>query len=694
MNRITRLTGLVTAVALLFCACAPAASPSSSEAEKLTQNLTIQLLPTAEAPAAPSTEGAGQPEDAPSTPAPMVETPQPTPSYEGGTLTLPSDATATLSLGEMEGTAIALTLPEDWATATFEEGKLVVHGVKPGTATLTMTGTKEGYEPVEATLVIVVTQPPVHLALTPRGDASSWPQMLPGGSFTFQVDAQPPEAVLLVESDDPAVKAALTGNLLTLTATADGTATVTLSASCPGYENATLPIPVEVAATRTSLSLSSPKLGGSGTLALQNGETAILTAKSDNGAKITYTATGSGVFSVTQADNRFTVNALAEGSGKIEFTATAEGLPQTRKTVTVTVSRPKLTLTGPATLTGKPGAAVTANCPVTPADAVVSVSSTSPGVTASWKNGVLTATAKEPVPTATLTLTAQKEGYATVTHSIRFSAVEEQGTLTLSVSPTTLDMGDSTDGKKTFDITATATPSGAKITFTPGGNVSVVSQSGGNAQVVVSGKGTLTIHAAKEGYAPAERLLEVTNIPAKSTAVDISSYGDEVVRLVNRERSKNGLPPMEELYELTSAADTRAMELSQSYGHVRPNGQRFYSIFGVTENYYYGENVGKGQRTPAEVMREWMASSGHRSNILDPAYTGIGVGVYQKGNTIYWVQIFKNDVSEEEYTPPEEEESSQSDTESSAPESSEPPANSTPESSTPDGNQADPPPAA
>jgi len=54
-----------------------------------------------------------------------------------------------------------------------------------------------------------------------------------------------------------------------------------------------------------------------------------------------------------------------------------------------------------------------------------------------------------------------------------------------------------------------------------------------------------------------------------------------------------------------------------------------------------GENIAMGQRTPQEVVNAWMSSPGHRSNILSPAYTQIGVGLAKKSNGVcYWTQMF------------------------------------------------------
>ncbi len=42
-----------------------------------------------------------------------------------------------------------------------------------------------------------------------------------------------------------------------------------------------------------------------------------------------------------------------------------------------------------------------------------------------------------------------------------------------------------------------------------------------------------------------------------------------------------------------------------------------------------GENIAAGQTTPQEVVAGWMDSDGHCSNIMEPAFTEIGVGLAQ-----------------------------------------------------------------
>jgi uncharacterized protein YkwD len=51
----------------------------------------------------------------------------------------------------------------------------------------------------------------------------------------------------------------------------------------------------------------------------------------------------------------------------------------------------------------------------------------------------------------------------------------------------------------------------------------------------------------------------------------------------------------------------------------------------------WGENVAYGYGDCVAVMKGWMNSTGHRKNILNPAFTSIGVGVARAANgTLYW----------------------------------------------------------
>lgn len=117
----------------------------------------------------------------------------------------------------------------------------------------------------------------------------------------------------------------------------------------------------------------------------------------------------------------------------------------------------------------------------------------------------------------------------------------------------------------------------------------------------------------------------------------------QVVDLVNAERAKAGVPALSIHNGAARAAKVRAEETVRSFSHTRPDGRDFATALTEAGVSYSsaGENIAYGQRSPQAVMDQWMNSAGHRANILNPNFTGIGVGHYESANgTNYWTQLF------------------------------------------------------
>lgn len=121
------------------------------------------------------------------------------------------------------------------------------------------------------------------------------------------------------------------------------------------------------------------------------------------------------------------------------------------------------------------------------------------------------------------------------------------------------------------------------------------------------------------------------------------SFAEQVVKLVNEERTKAGLKEVTLDTNIEAAALVRAKEIEKSFSHTRPDGRHFSTALQEQSVNYKGagENIAWGQSSPEAVMNAWMNSEGHRANILNANYTKIGVGYYQntKG-TNYWTQLF------------------------------------------------------
>jgi len=137
-------------------------------------------------------------------------------------------------------------------------------------------------------------------------------------------------------------------------------------------------------------------------------------------------------------------------------------------------------------------------------------------------------------------------------------------------------------------------------------------------------------------------------LPANAATAGLAA---EVVRLTNAERANDGRTALAATHsKLNAAAQKRAEEIGAKYdsNHLRPDGRKWSTVFeefGISYR-VAGENIARGQKSPAAVVAAWMNSEGHRSNILglEANYNYIGVGVYEKKDgTLCWVQLFLND---------------------------------------------------
>lgn len=129
--------------------------------------------------------------------------------------------------------------------------------------------------------------------------------------------------------------------------------------------------------------------------------------------------------------------------------------------------------------------------------------------------------------------------------------------------------------------------------------------------------------------------------PAPATAEE--DFRLAVVELVNRERAAEGLPALTWDEDLAAAAAVRSREIQSSFSHTRPNGSSCFSALQEAGVAYRqaGENIALGQRTPEQVVRDWMNSPGHRANIMNSAYSRIGVGLAAASSGGYaWAQFF------------------------------------------------------
>lgn len=124
-----------------------------------------------------------------------------------------------------------------------------------------------------------------------------------------------------------------------------------------------------------------------------------------------------------------------------------------------------------------------------------------------------------------------------------------------------------------------------------------------------------------------------------------SVQAEQVLKLVNEERKKQGLKSLTLSASLNKVASLKSKDMRDNnyFSHQSPTyGSPFEMMqqFGITYK-TAGENIGGGQQTAQDVMDAWMNSSGHRANILGKNYTELGVGYVTGGSyRTYWTQEF------------------------------------------------------
>ncbi len=138
-----------------------------------------------------------------------------------------------------------------------------------------------------------------------------------------------------------------------------------------------------------------------------------------------------------------------------------------------------------------------------------------------------------------------------------------------------------------------------------------------------------------------EKPTENTNNNITNT---VQSIELEVVKLVNEERKKVGLAPLNYNAELSKVARIKSQDMADNnyFSHNSPTYKDPFTMmknFGISYR-TAGENIAKGYSNAQSVMNGWMNSSGHRANILNPNFGTIGVGYVTKNGTTYWTQMF------------------------------------------------------
>jgi uncharacterized protein YkwD len=123
---------------------------------------------------------------------------------------------------------------------------------------------------------------------------------------------------------------------------------------------------------------------------------------------------------------------------------------------------------------------------------------------------------------------------------------------------------------------------------------------------------------------------------AAAQGFNVDQFKDQVLVLINEQRAVNGMPALQRVAALDTAAQGYSNTMMQAtaggsiyLAHTGPDGSTLAGRVSDTGYGWYslGEDLAAGQTTPDQVVAQWMSSPQHRENILNPSFGDAGVGI-------------------------------------------------------------------
>ena len=137
--------------------------------------------------------------------------------------------------------------------------------------------------------------------------------------------------------------------------------------------------------------------------------------------------------------------------------------------------------------------------------------------------------------------------------------------------------------------------------------------------------------------------------PPPPAIVDPAVLAADALTAINAQRTAAGLTPLQLDPGLVVVAGERVEDMVQKgyFSHTSPTGETFVTLMdrhGVPHS-VCGENIAYNNypdnETVAVAVSTWMASPGHRDNMLNPYFTRVGVGVARDGAGMkYYTVVF------------------------------------------------------
>ncbi len=125
-------------------------------------------------------------------------------------------------------------------------------------------------------------------------------------------------------------------------------------------------------------------------------------------------------------------------------------------------------------------------------------------------------------------------------------------------------------------------------------------------------------------------------LAAPVAAADVQAAEQAILQRTNQLRAAEGRAPLVRDARVDAVAEAWAARMATT-GDFRHNPD--YSRQIPAGWRAAGENIAMNSWDPVALYTQWQESPGHRANMVNPAFTTIGIGVVEHGGRYYGVQV-------------------------------------------------------
>lgn len=444
---------------------------------------------------------------------------------------------------------------------------------------------------------------------------------------------------------DPALDAQLSAdNTLTLSCDTAGDYILTLRLEAKGYRTKETRYPVSVTTQPMTITVvleDNKELDLSELVSLSIGEQkALVLSGAPENAEYSVKCADPAIATIEQDANSIKLTALAPGKSTLQIDITCAGYEPFSAQLPIEVDKLAAALElAKQSVSGTTQDTLKVACLAFQQGGRLTASSSDPAVSAKVDANIIQISSTK-AGDFSVSVSCEVEGYHTTTKTIK-------ATFTMPLVPMSLPSSISLALGQTKDASVNGLPNGTSLSVSVNNGNIAVQNSNGVLSIEGKAVGTanITLTASCAGYADSRVTLPVTVTGASySSSSKYSQYVEEIIDLINEERTSRGLSVLTYLPALDGACQVRAKEASIVWDHTRPDGRSWETVLKDMGYTYHaaGENLLDANVLDASsAVEAWMNSPGHRENILRPKFTGICVGIVQ-GNDgdYYYAQLF------------------------------------------------------